>query len=85
MDLSEDFCWHPSEDTLELYALQRLPEDQMAPIEEHLLHCAECQNVLAQTEKFARLMQAALRPPVWEPEVRTGMRAWLPRLDANSV
>ncbi len=91
MDLSEDFCSHPSpshpsEDTLELYALKRLTGHQAAPIEEHLFHCTKCQEALARTEEFALPMRAALRQPVLEPspapslEFWSGMRAWLPRL-----
>jgi len=33
---------HISDDELDLYALERLPEDQSAALEEHLLWCHAC-------------------------------------------
>jgi hypothetical protein len=33
---------HITCDELELYAMERLPESDTAPVEEHLLVCEEC-------------------------------------------
>jgi anti-sigma factor RsiW len=52
---------HISDDDLELYALGRLDESDAAPVEEHLLTCAECRERLAQWDEYARAMRAATR------------------------
>lgn len=76
MDRSEDDCFsHPSEETLELYALKRLPGDQVAPVEDHLLLCPQCQEALAESEEFVSLMRAALREPVAR-SARTAVPRW---------
>lgn len=51
---------HPSEDALELYALQRLAEEDEAPLEEHLLICEKCRNRLEEMDEFVAAMRAAL-------------------------
>jgi anti-sigma factor RsiW len=33
---------HISEDALERYAMQALPQSQIGPLEEHILTCPEC-------------------------------------------
>jgi len=63
---------HLAEDRLELYALGRLPEDEVAELEEHLLICPACQDRLAETDAFIRAMRRAaqrfmmLPPSRWE-------------------
>jgi hypothetical protein len=52
---------HIPEDHLELYALDRLPEADAAPVEEHLLVCEVCQERLAKWDEFVRAMRGALR------------------------
>ena len=51
---------HIDEDDLEAYALDRLPEEAAAPIEEHLLICEECQDRLLEWDEFLRAMLGAL-------------------------
>jgi anti-sigma factor RsiW len=50
---------HIDEETLELYALGRLAEEEAAPVEEHLLVCHSCQDRLASTDEFIRTVRAA--------------------------
>ena len=50
---------HISGDDLELYAMERLPESDTAPVEEHLLVCEECQARLAGVDVYVRAMRAA--------------------------
>ena len=52
---------HISEDRLDQYALKRLPEDQAAALEEHLLICAECQDRLQLTDEFIAALRAVVR------------------------
>lgn len=51
---------HPSEDLLEQYALGRLAEAQVAPLEEHLLLCSQCQTALTQADDYVQLMKHAM-------------------------
>jgi hypothetical protein len=50
---------HPSEDFLEEYAFRRLNEEQIAPLEEHLLLCSECQEALTEIDEYVILMKTA--------------------------
>ena len=43
---------HISEDTLERYAMNQLPDAELAPVEEHLLVCTDCQDRLAGIDRF---------------------------------
>jgi hypothetical protein len=75
------FTSHPSEDLLEEYAFQRLAEEHVAPLEEHLLACSSCQEALAEIDEYLLLMkrgtaQTAVSPareprglwwPIWTP------------------
>ena len=50
---------HIDPDKLELYALGRLVETEVAAIEEHLLVCPQCQDELEQVYRdFAHLKDA---------------------------
>jgi len=51
---------HPDEDVFEDYAFHRLSEAEMAGFEEHLLLCGRCQETLAKTDEYIRLMKAAI-------------------------
>jgi hypothetical protein len=55
------FKAHPSEDALEEYAFDRLPEDQTATLEEHLLVCSVCQDRLRAVDEYILLMKHAAR------------------------
>jgi hypothetical protein len=47
------------EDRLESYAWGRLSEIDTAPLEDHLLLCAACQDRLAQLDDYLRVARAA--------------------------
>ena len=52
---------HIDDDDLEHYVLDRLTEERVAPIEEHLLVCEQCQDRLAQVDQRVQAMRTALR------------------------
>lgn len=52
---------HPGDDTLELYVLSRLSENEMAMLERHVLECPECAHRLDEARTFVRAIQEALR------------------------
>ena len=52
---------HVADDVLERYLLQRLPEAELASVEEHLLACPECQVQAEETEEFILATKVALR------------------------
>jgi hypothetical protein len=43
------FVAHISDDDLERYAMQTLPDSETVPLEEHLLICSECRDLLEST------------------------------------
>ena len=51
------FQSHPSEDLLEEYAFRRLREEEIAPLEEHLIFCSGCQEALAEIDEYKLLMK----------------------------
>lgn len=67
---------HPDEDTLELYALGRLPESQATQIEEHLLICHPCQDAMNELDEYVGAMKGALK----EREVAARVEASKPSL-----
>lgn len=73
---------HRTDEQLELYALDRLPESDKALLEEHLLVCVSCREKLDGIGDFAQGMRAAgaqsVSPPA-APTLRPGWRAWLQR------
>ena len=66
---------HIDEEEIERYSMGAMPEEAVAPFEEHLLICEACQHRLAQTDLYvsamrqasARLLTASVRPgfPWW--------------------
>jgi anti-sigma factor RsiW len=50
---------HLSEDALELYSLERLPEAELDGFEQHLLACAACQDRLAETDRYINAVKQA--------------------------
>ena len=52
-----------TEDDLERYALNRLPETDAAPLEEHLLVCEECRARLAEWGQYVGAMRATMEAP----------------------
>lgn len=53
--------FHESDDRLELYSLNRLPDSDIESVEEHLLVCDSCRERLDQIGEFALAMRAALK------------------------
>ena len=64
VDLTKSFPPHPSEDILEEYVLDRLPEALTAQVEEHLLICHACQDAVEQADTFVSAMKIAERHPI---------------------
>jgi hypothetical protein len=58
---------HPSEEILEEYVFHRLPEGLTAPLEEHLLVCHRCQDVIAETDEFVAALKVAANQPAPGP------------------
>ena len=52
--------FHQTDDQLEQYALNRLPEADLPRLEEHLLTCVACQEKLDEIGDFALGMREAL-------------------------
>jgi hypothetical protein len=70
VDPTKYFPSHPSEDILEEYVFHRLPEGLTEPLEEHLLVCPRCQDVIAETDEFVTALkvganQMAPQPASW--------------------
>jgi hypothetical protein len=51
---------HVPGDTLERYVMNRLPESELEPVEEHLLICPQCQDRLEAKDEFVKAMKAAI-------------------------
>jgi hypothetical protein len=58
--MNTGFLIHVSDDTLERYALQRIPEMDLAEVKEHLLSCLPCQIRLEEMDEYIKVMQAAI-------------------------
>lgn len=56
---------HVEEAALEDLALRRLPEEQIAPIEEHLLICEWCRRRLARISDMIDALRSL--DPTWMP------------------
>jgi hypothetical protein len=50
---------HLDEDEMERYSMGAMPEEAIAPLEEHLLICEPCQLRLAQTDAYVGAMRQA--------------------------
>jgi hypothetical protein len=76
-----DTSSHASDDTLELYALQRLSVSETEGIEEHLLLCQSCVGRLEEIGAFALTMREELRsrPAAVEPGIGHWFRWLQPR------
>jgi anti-sigma factor RsiW len=60
---------HVNPDKLELYALGRLSDTEVAAIEEHLLVCHRCQDELERTDRDIAHLKDVLRQQ--DPEAET--------------
>lgn len=59
--MNASFDCHFSEAVWEEYALGMQPEEDCTPLEEHLLLCPACQDLLAQADEYIRVVKAATR------------------------
>lgn len=57
--MNAGFLSHISDDSLEMYALGRIPEVDLAPMDEHLLICLTCQIRLQEMDEYIKVMKAA--------------------------
>ena len=71
---------HPTEEILEEYVFDRLPERLVAQVEEHLLVCPSCQNAVAETDRFVSTLRVAAKSPA--PVIGPVRSAWRTRLKA---
>lgn len=58
--MNASFDQHFSAEVLEKYALGMLPEEDCKPLEEHLLICPACQDLLAESDEYIRVSKTAL-------------------------
>jgi hypothetical protein len=71
---------HIDEENIEQYSMRTMPEEAIAPFEEHLLICEACQHRLAQTDVYVSAMRQAASRLRTEP-VRRRFPWWgFPRL-----
>jgi anti-sigma factor RsiW len=59
---------HLTDDAIEMYALGRLPDRDLAAFEEHLLICPSCQDRLDEQDGFVHTMRAALTEVAKDPQ-----------------
>lgn len=64
---------HIADDVLEKYLMQRLGEEDVAAVEEHLLVCPACQTQAQETEEFIIVTRAALRDTGRKPSARAAL------------
>jgi len=55
------FWNHASEDALEQYAIGKMSEGEVAPVEEHLLVCPHCCERVAWLDDFVESIRSAAR------------------------
>ena len=75
LDSTQRFVSHPTEEILEEYARNHLPEALVAQVEEHLLICPSCQDAVSEIDRFVSAFQAATKQP--DPAVHRIPAAWL--------
>jgi anti-sigma factor RsiW len=59
---------HVPEETLDLYVVGRLDEPDLAPVEEHLLICAECQDRTRDLDTLVAALRAPAPGGIQSPE-----------------
>jgi Putative zinc-finger len=57
--MNASFDQHLSTEVWEKYAMGMLSEEDCTPLEEHLLLCPACQDLLAQADEYIRIAKAA--------------------------
>jgi len=65
---------HISEEMLERYSLNQLMEEQLAPLEEHLLLCPTCQDCLDAMDEYVHTMKFSLASAANEVSVKNSPR-----------
>jgi hypothetical protein len=86
LDLTRNSLSHPSEEVLDDYVLNRLPEALAAPVEEHLLICLDCQDAVAETDRFVSAMKIAAGSPDFAiGQVRSGWQSLVASSGASLV
>ena len=73
---------HPTEDALERYMLQRVPEHEIEGIETHVLSCDSCLDKLEALDIYVNAVKLALRPSMAQQadgpdHTRATQRRWL--------
>jgi anti-sigma factor RsiW len=76
MDAVFSIQGHPTTDTLEEYAFERLSEADTEAVEEHFLACPECQTALAEVDEYIRLMKQAIAPDELSHKARVAPEQW---------
>lgn len=76
---------HPTEDVLEEYHFQRLPEPQAEALEEHLLICGGCQERLERLEAFIGDVRTAVVAPVPQATSVRTVPVWAGAVAASLV
>jgi len=72
--MSKPSLSHLPDETLELYSMGRLSETETEKVEEHLLFCTSCQDLLTQTEDFMRVARIATGELAAEPQTEPWWR-----------
>ena len=67
--MAVDPAGHATDEIIEKFAMGKLPESEVAPLEEHMLVCHACQDRLEQMDSFLRATKAAVAKPP-EPSLR---------------
>jgi hypothetical protein len=58
VDLDQRLSSHPTEEALEEFALDRLPDELVKELEEHLLICRQCQDSVSEIDRFVFTFRA---------------------------
>lgn len=68
---------HVDEELLEKYSLGRLPDSEVASLEEHLLVCGLCRVQLDAIDVYVRAMRGAMRASAQTAPVASKYKDWL--------
>jgi hypothetical protein len=68
---------HVSDDRLEQYLMGSLPESDVNEVEDHLLVCHPCQDLLEETEQYLATMKIATAQVLSSPERQPFWSRWL--------
>ena len=74
---------HIQEDVIEKYSMQQLSEEEIAPLEEHLLTCEPCREWVTESDIYIPAMERAALQIRGAPEKRHA--AWAAALAALAV